>query len=309
MAILSTILNLVECGLAASLGTGLKGCKPFLKKVTAIWLTPQGFKYDGAETLDETYVNQLIAEGNLIVLRGIRTFTDNTEDDVKETLDDGIKQVTRLGLYEFAIQFINGLYFHAALHSLNSQANYDATFVDRDGNILGTVASDGSLKGFTLGMFQAMGLDWATDTTGQKEGAELQMTERDELDTSYVYIQRDQLTFNPNLIVGVNEVVVSFVGTPADAAVEITIKAIRKQDGAAFTGLPFANWLLKVDGVTGNPTAGDDSVLAGTYVLTVAALSADEVLAINVYDNVNNRPGVVLSGDTYKSNTVTATVV
>ncbi len=308
MAILSTILNLVLCGLTASLGTGLKGCKPFFKKVTAIWLTPQGFKYDGSVALTETYVNQLIAEGNLIVLRGIRTFTDNTEDDVKETLDDGIKQVTRLGLYEFVIMFINGLYFHAALHSINSQGNYDATLIDRDGNILGTLAADGSLKGFTIGMFQAKGLDFATDTTGQKEGAEMQLTERDELDTSYVFIQRENLTFNPNLIVGINEIVLSFETAPADLEVNLSVKAIRKQDGAAWTGATFILFLLTVDGVTGNPTAGDDTAVPGTYELTVAALGANEVLALIIYDVANTRLGVTLAGDIYKSNTLTALV-
>jgi hypothetical protein len=308
MAILSTILNLVLCGLTASLGTGLKGCKPFFKKVTAIWLTPQGFKYDGTVALTESYINQLKAEGNLIVLKGIRTFTDNTEDDVKETLDDGIKQVTRLGLYEFAIMFINGLYFHAALHSINSQANYDATFIDRDGNILGTLAADGSLKGFTLGMFQAKGLDFATDTTGQKEGAEIQLTERVELDTSYVFIQRESLTFNPNLITGVNEIVLSFASAPADAEEAVNVKAVRKQDGAAFTGVDYLLFTLSVDGVTGNPSAGDDSVLEGTYVLTVSALSEDEVLALSLFDNAQNRDGVVVGDDTYKSNTITAVV-
>lgn len=308
MANLSTILNLVLCGLTASLGTGLKGCKPFFKKVTAIWLTPQGFKYDGDVALDEDYINQLKAEGNLIVLRGIRTFTDNTEDDVKETLDDGIKQVTRLGLYEFVIMFINGLYFHAALHSINSQGNYDATFIDRDGNILGTEAADGSLKGFTVGMFQAKGLDFATDTTGQKEGAEMQLTERDELDTSYVFIQRESLTFNPNLIVGVNEIVLSFADAPADAELNLSVKAVRKQDGAAFTGADYLLFTLSVDGTEGNPTAGDDSAVPGTYELTVSALAEDEVLALSLYDNANNRPGVVVGDDAYKSNTVTATV-
>ncbi len=308
MAILNTILNLVLCGLTASLGTGLKGCKPFFKKVTAIWLTPQGFKYDGAVELTESYVNQLKAEGNLIVLKGIRTFTDNTEDDVKETLDDGIKQVTRLGLYEFAIMFINGLYFHAALHSINSQANYDATFIDRDGNILGTLAADGSLKGFTVGMFQAKGLDFATDTTGQKEGAEIQLTERVELDTSYVFIQRENLTFNPNLVVGVNEIVLSFNDVPADLDVNLSVKAIRKQDGAIFTGATFLLFTLSVDGVEGNPTAGDDTAVPGTYELTVAALSEDEVLALSLYDNAQNRPGIVIGDDAYKSNTITAVV-
>ena len=101
MAVIQNILNLVECGLAATLGTGTKGCKPFFKKVYSMWLTPQGFTYDKSRTLDATYINELKAEGKLIVLKGIRTFTDNTPDDDVETLEDGTEDVVKLGLYKF----------------------------------------------------------------------------------------------------------------------------------------------------------------------------------------------------------------
>lgn len=309
MAALSTILNLVECGLGAILGTGTKGCKPFFKKATAMWLTPAGFKFDGAQTLDETYVKLLQAQGNLIVLKGVRTFTDNSADDNVETLEDGTKQVSSLGLYEFALQFINGLYFHAALHSINSFGRYDALFVDRDGNILGTKASDGSLKGFTVGMLQAMKLQFATDTESQKEGLSLQLLERSELDTEFVYIQRKQLDFNPNLIDGINEVVLEFSVAPANLDTEVTVKAVRKQDGGVFTGADYQDFTMTVDGVTGNPTAGDDSATPGTYVLTVAALATNEVLVLGLYDVANSRDVVDVGGDLYKADDITATVV
>ena len=200
---LANILNLVECGLGVTLGTGTKGCKPFFKKATAMWLVTQGFKFDGAQDLDETYVKLLQAQGSLIVLKGIRTFTDNSSDDNIETLEDSTKQTASLGLYEFALQFINGLAFHAALTSLTSFGNYDALFVDRSGNILGSKAADGSLKGFTIGQLQSMKLEFGTDTASQKEGLWLQLLERTELDLSYVFIQRKQLTFSPNLIDGI----------------------------------------------------------------------------------------------------------
>ena len=200
MATLGSILNLLECGSSAVLGTGTKGCKPFFKKATAIWFTPQGFKYDSSKEFDDDYISELQADGNLIVLKGIRTFTDNTPDDTVEELEDGTKQLAKLGLYEFALQFINGLYFNAALHSLSSFGNYDATFVDRDGNLLGTTAADGSLKGFTVGMLQATKITWATDSTAQREGIMMQLTERAELDTGFYFIQRESFDFNPNLV-------------------------------------------------------------------------------------------------------------
>ena len=111
MALLGTIYNLVECGTSAVLGTGTKGCTQFLKKATSLWITQKGFKYDGASTLDEEYAQLEQAKGNLIVLKGIKSFADNSSDDTIETLEDGTKQVATLGMYEFTATFINGLAF------------------------------------------------------------------------------------------------------------------------------------------------------------------------------------------------------
>lgn len=306
---LANIINLVECGLAATLGTGTKGCKSFFKKATAMWLVPQGFKFDGSQDLDETYVKLLQAQGNLIVLKGIRTFTDNSSEDNIETLEDGTKQTSSLGLYEFAVQFINGLAFHAALTSLTSFGNYDALFVDRSGNILGSKAADGSLKGFTIGQLQSMKLEFATDTTSQKEGLWLQLLERTELDLEYVFIQRTQLTFSPNLIDGINEIVLTFVNAPTALDVVMTVKAVRKQDGAPFTGADFENFELLTDNVQDSPTAGDDSALAGTYVLTIEARVLDEKLRVFIFDVANNRDVITLDDDLYKSAELLATTV
>ena len=309
MAIISNILNIVSCGLNASLGTGNKGCKAFFKKVNSIWLTPQGFKFDGAQTFNEEYIQLLQAEGKLIVLKGIKTFADNSEDDVLETLEDGTSQVARLGLYQFALQFVNGLYFQAALTSLNSFGSYDVTLIDNENNVLGTKASDGSLKGFSVGMLQAGRFSFATDSTGQKQALTLQLTERGEVDSNYVYVQGSALDFAPKSVDGVNEVGVSYSAVPASAGTTITVKAILKQDGSVFTGALFGDFNLKVNGVTANPTAGDDSATPGTYVLTVGAISTNDVMSISIYDNANSRGAIELDNTMYKSNTASATAV
>jgi len=309
MATLGSILNLLECGSSAVLGTGTKGCKPFFKKATAIWFTPQGFKFDSTQEFDDTYISLLQAQGNLIVLKGIRTFTDNTPDDTVEELEDGTKQLAKLGLYEFALQFINGLYFNAALHSMSSFGNYDATFVDRDGNLLGTTAADGSLKGFTVGMLQATKISWATDTTAQREGIMMQLTERTELDTGFYFVQRESFNFNPNLIDGINEVTLSYAAVPADAATAISVKAVMKQDGSVFTGALFGDFLHRIDGVTSAITAGDDTSVTGTYALTVPALATNEVSSIELYDTANSRDVITVDTVLYKSAIATATVV
>lgn len=304
---LGQLLNTITCGASDVLGTGLKGCRPFFQKVTAIWLTPAGFEYDSTLALDEDYVSSLKAAGNLIVIRGVRTFTDNSGEDNIDELEDGTKQVARLGLYEFALAFVNGLFFHSALHSLNSFGNYDITFIDRDGSILGTKASSGQMKGLTAGMVQGMKFSWATDTQGQREGLGVQLLERDELDSDFLLIQGSQLGFNPNKIEGINEVNLEWSVAPINAATTVTVKATRKQDGAPFTGLPAANWLFKNNGVS-EVVTGDDSAVAGTYVLVNAALSTNDIIELSMFDT-GNIAVVTIVNDQYKSNTLTATTV
>ena len=309
MAALNTIYNLVVCGLGAVLGTGTRGCKQFLKKATSLWFVPDGFEFDGAETLDETYAQLLQAQGNLIVLKGAKTFTDNSSEDIIETLEDGTKQVATLGLYEFALTFINGLAFHAALTSLNSFGSYNVLFVDRDGNILGTKADSGNLKGFSLNMLQAMKLSFPTDAVGQKEGIAFQLSNRRELDTNYVYISNDQLgSFQPQNLDGINEVVLSYNSVPADTDTTIVVDAKLKQNQQAFTGATISDLLYQVDGATVTPSGVVESP-NGTYTATVTALATGEVVTTQLYDTANSRDVIVLDTDLYKSNTITTTVV
>jgi hypothetical protein len=309
MAALNTIYNLVVCGLGAVLGTGTKGCKQFLKKATSLWFVPDGFEFDGAETLDETYAQLLQAQGKLIVLKGAKTFTDNSSEDIIETLEDGTKQVATLGLYEFALTFINGLAFHAALTSLNSFGSYNVLFVDRDGNILGTKADSGNLRGFSLNMLQAMKLSFPTDAVGQKEGIAFQLSNRRELDTDYVYISGEQLgSFNPQNLDGINEVVLTYNSVPSDTDTTIVVDAKLKQNQGVFTGATIDEFLFQVDGATVTPSGVVEDP-SGTYTATVTAVSTGEVVTAQLYDSSNNRDVIVLDTDLYKSNIATVTVV
>lgn len=308
MAAQSTIYNLVQCGLGAVLGTGTKGCKQFLKKATSLWFVPDGFEFDGTATLDEAYAKQLQAEGNLIVLKGAKTFTDNSSDDIIETLEDGTKQIATLGLYEFALTFINGLAFHAALHSLNSFGSYNVLFVDRDGNILGTKASSGNLKGFSLNMLQAMKLSFPTDSVGQKEGIGFQLSNRQELDTDYIYISSNLLDgFQPQMLDGINEVVLGFAQVPADGDTSLVVSAKLKQNQKAFKGADTADFLLTKDGSTLTQTVAETP--DGTYTFTVAAVASNEVITSKLFDSALNNSVINMDGDLFKSQEASTIVV
>lgn len=308
MATIAEILNKVGCGAGAVLGTGTRGCKPFFKKISAVWLLPKGVAFAPGVSLDLTYVQSLQAQGKLIVLNGVQTFTDNTPDDVTEELESGTILFVRDAKYQFEFAFINGLYFHAALKSLSSYGSYDAIFVDVDGNLLGTNSIDNSIKGFSIGMVQSKKLTWATDSTAQREGFMMQLTTRNELDSYYRFIQRKSLDFEPNLIDGVNDVNLDLV-VPSNSDTTITVKATTKQDGNPFTGAVYGQFLVKINGSTSNPSAGDDSAIAGTYVLTVASLATNDVVEVSLYDNANSRNIITVDSALWKSNTATETVI
>ena len=305
MAILNTIINLVACGVSSALGTGFKGCRPYFKKTEQLWFVSRGFVFDGTKALDTTYAQELQAEGKLLVVKKIQGFTDNSSDDQIETLENGVKRVTTLGLYEFLVNFINGMYFQTALTSLNSFGAYDVLFVDTEGNILGTKASNGSLKGFSVGMLQAARLTFATDAAGQREGLAFQLTDRAELDENYVFIQK-QSGFDPRTLEGVNEVDLVYVNAPAAADTALTVKATLRQSGSVVSGLGFGDFLVTKNGTTANPTAATET--NGTYVLTVTALASEDIVDTRLYDNTNSHIAVTLDGCLYKSSTITATV-
>lgn len=311
MLTLGEILNLIDCSAQGILGTGTFGCRPYIKKTVSIWLTPQGFEYDSAQILDEDYTQLLQQQGNLVVLKGVDTPTDQSSDDTIDESEDGIKQVANEGRYEFLFQFQNGLYFHAALSALDSFRVWDATLVDSQGNILGTRSSAGNLKGFTIGMLQGQRLQFPTSAVGQREGIVMQWLNRSELDRDYVYIQNQQIApFDPTGLDGINEIILSFGAVPTNLGTTITIDAVRAQDGAVFTGgVDYTDFGMIRDNVQDDPTAGDDAVTPGTYILTTSAHATNEVLEVRLFDQALSLNAIEVGNRVYKSNVTTETVV
>ena len=308
MATIAQITNLVNCSLASVYGTGSKGCKAFFKNVSSVWLTERGFKFDPAEVLDETYIQLLQAQGKLIILKGTTGFTDNSEDTVIETLEDGTKQVIRKGLYEFGFEFIGGIYYQQALNSLNSFQQYDLSLVDSANNILNTLAEDGSVKGLSTTMIQVGGLTFATGSVGLKNGLTIQLEDADEIDDTFSFISGASLApYRPKNADGVNEVSLVYNTAPADSATTLVVKATLKQGGGIFAGALIGNFLIKVNGATVTPSAIAEA--SGVYTLTIAAIATNEVVTVDLYNVADSREGIILDGAVYKSNTITATVV
>lgn len=311
MATTSALINLGSCSVASADGTGSTyGCIKQLTSARSLWLFNPSYGFPAASTLNEALVNEAIADGNLVILKGVNTFEENGDDDNIETLDDTTKQVTNEGKYSFTATFTNGLYFNAALHSLKGFGNWNVAIVTSKGDIFGTTNASGDFTGFDTGMLQPTKLQFGTTTTGQKEGVMFQFLDRNEVDEDYAFLQRANLDFNPLQKDGVNDVTLTYVNAPANTDTTVTVKAVLTNDlSTVVSGGTYSDFLITVDGSTQNPSAGDDSTTAGTYVLTgVTALSTGEVIATKLYDNSNSRSIVSIDSVHYKSNTVSATV-
>lgn len=309
MATISEIFNTIGCGSSSVLGTGTIGCKPFLNKTASIWLFTSGTVIEGNTQFNLESVQALQAEGKLIILKGIENFTDNTPDNTTEEFESGIKKHVRKAKYEFTAQFSKGMYFNSVLDYLNSDGSYDCALVDVDGNVLGAKSLSDGFRGFTLGMLQKTKLTWATDSTAQREGISFQLTVPKEVDRDYFFIDRGTIDFDAETLDGINEIVLA-LSVPTDGSTSITVKAKRKQDGGAFTGAAFSDFLVTKAGVTANPAGGSDSVTKGTYVLTgVTSISTGDSVSVRLYDNPNNRAVINLANALYKSNVDTEVAI
>jgi len=306
---MAAITEVINKGAGASSNVlGLNNAKQILKKLKsprALW----GFA-PGASLANDSLsaVRDLQKQGKLIILRGVNTTEENGDDDNIETLDDTTKAVTNLGKYAFSVDFTNGLDFHKALNSISGDGAWNFAFVTSSGDLFGTTDKSGNFTGFDTGMIQASKLVFGTTQATQREGLMFQFLERDEVDSEFAFIDRQNLPFNPLKIEDITQSVVSYVNNPANTDTTVTVKVTTSDNVTAVEGLDYTYFLRTSDGATENPTAGDDSATAGTYVLTVAAISTNEVETIRLYDNSNNRPIIEdPNGDLFKSNIATAT--
>ncbi len=304
--------NLGICGAADVLGTNTeKGCADLIIAAHSLWLLRPSLTIPAGTEIDLAYITTLQKAGDLIVIQGINTFEENGSDDAIETLDDDTMILTNRGKYKFLSTFTHGLYFNEALGSIDGHSNWRTAIVDKEGSILLTELTAGGFKGFKTGMITRKKLQFPSNTTGLKQGLEWQLLDRAEMDDNYVLWQSENLGFDPRQVEPVTQVELTLVNAPADTDVIITVKAVvRRGRQDAVAAALFGQWLQTIDGATENPTAGDDSGTAGTYVLTIGAISSGEVGLFQMYDNGNNSNIIEIAGDgLYKSNILSYVVV
>lgn len=304
MATIANIANKVTSGVNV-LGTGSQGSESILKNTTSLWFTKKGFEYSPSTDFDLDYIQQLQQEKKLFILKGVAELTSSPEEDVKETREDGTIVVMRKGLASFNAKFYRGFEYIKALNSLNSLGSFDVSFVDSEGNILGTESVNSSLKGFSLGMLNFDGNVMATNSASMNQGLSFQFIDKSEMDADNFFISNGELGgFKPNKVDGVNEVVLALT-TPANLATTIVFNAKVKQGRGALTGLALANLIVTKDGATITPTAISET--NGVYTLTISALATGNVITLSLADG--NASAIIFGGEVYQSNTASATAI
>lgn len=310
MATGKELINLGSCGLGSSLGFNTnKGCKQRMVAANKIGVLTPGSFLDANVEWNYAYFLQLIEEGKMDVISGVRTFEENGGDDTIETLDDGTEQLANEGKYKFTVTFTNGFYGNKAMHSAKGFGSRDVFIIDNEGSIIMTKHLSGGAKGFTTGIFQPGKLQMPSNSVGMKESLIFQFLERFEIDENFAIIEAENLDFNPKQLEGVSQVDLSFVNDPANADTTITFDAVLAQDNkTALEGLVTNDIQLLVNGVAQSITPAGVVGISKRYTATVPALSTSDKLELRLYNTTDSRIVINKDSSLYKSLTLTKLV-
>lgn len=298
---LETQINTVNCGANGVLGTGLAGCRIDRKRVTALGLLQKGFVF--SQEIDKDYLRSLQEDGTLVMLQGVVSFEDSTADDnIITRAGSGIKVVAGKNPYEHTVTFDNGINFHKALTSLSGYANYDLILFDVDNSMFLTVTKSGSVKGFTLGMFENGKYMGANGADASSQTISLQLIDRSEIDDRMSWITSDKLDFSFGELTGVNEVLVS-VNPIVTTSTSIVLSAFLLDKTHPVEGLLVGDFAVTRNGLAIVPSAVSYSSTTKKYTLTVSANITADIITVSLKDIV-----LTLADALYKSNTVTVVV-
>lgn len=307
MGTISTIVNNLSCGAGALMGTGTKFCPQDIKNPTVVVFAEKGTKIAPETDFNLAYFQEMQQKGQLIVLNGVVSFTDNTsENEVGTRESTGIKYGTMLPPYDFTFVFDNGVQFYKALAKLEGSKNYDIFIFDVKNDMFGAQDRQGNFRGLDC---QYVGV--GAYKIGKENSQSLMVqVSRADFDNSVAWISNENLDFTAEQdLDGYNDIDITLTA-PANLATTLDFKVYAKSNNklVPLTGLVIADLLLKVDGVTVVPTLLASTV-DGEYTLTSAAYSTGDVVSLQLYDGVLNASIINLDGTMYKSNVATTVVV
>lgn len=310
MGLFGDIKNKVDCSISV-LGTGSKFCKFNIKLLNGAYAVKRGTTIADATEFDKAYLQGLVQQGIAIALIDAISFTDDSADDTIETTQSGVKLKANLGRYEFTFEYKKGEYYNRALSSLDSFGVYDMILVDEGDNFLLTENRSGVGKGFKTGMLSPNKRKWNDGTVETSKSITFQLLDRAEQDDRLVWIDAAQSGFSPSEVDGINDITVSFVDEPAATDTTLIVDLISTADNSTgLAGLVTANFLVLVDDVVTATTFVESTTVPGRYTGTLAALSEDGVVIVQLWDATTSPQvnAIIVGDDIYRSNALEATV-
>jgi hypothetical protein len=311
MAVLDNIGNKVNSCSGDQILTGKVGCNvEFFTPLHLIGLK-RGTIIPLGTDFNQAYINSLVQLGIAVPLVGADNFEPLSSEDSMFTYASGIEVKNLEGLPKYKLTYREDHQFYREMAKLEGFKNLDFIIGDNKGNWKMVVTSSGDWKGFTAGMvLPEITQDRIQGGDPESKSLQVQFTNRREWDINYVIFLRENLDNDPEDFQGVNGVDLTFDVVPADAAVEIVVKAVISSDMVTpVEGLDVDDFLYTAAGSTEVPSGVVESP-EGVYTFTVTALVAVEELTIQNYDSSANKNVVISdSGVTYRSNVLAATVV
>lgn len=305
MATLETIANKnSECG-GASANTGTLGCQigfgtPLspvrLKKGTVI---PKNTDFTIA------YINGLIADRTLTPFMNATAFEDLSTEDTYSTSTAGVKRLNLKGLVEYKFTYEEGHEFYRELSKAESFKSSDWIFFDESGNLMLAIDSNGDFKGFEAGQVTPeMTKRKVQGGDPESKSIMIQLLNRKQSDQDYAVILAEQLGFDAQEdIRGVNSASAVFdaipsAGTTFDA--RIVLDSDRNTNVGGLTSA--AEFLYTVNGAS--VTISSIAESNGVYTFTVPAISASEVITLELNGVVNLVEVLYAKGETAKATVI-----
>jgi len=296
-------LNVVSCDAQGVLGTGLAPCPFDWDRIETAEFSSKNFRYEDAQDLE--YVQEQQQLGNLIIVRGYESFTQNTPDPNINTVEgSGFKQVMGEMPTEFSAILNNGVLNWKALRSLNGKDKWNVALYDVNGNKIFTQTKSGAIKGFSLKML-------FTGTYKGKEGNNpsnytqmLQFADYTEMDRMQ-WIVSDNLDFDPTDLDGVNDVEITIDPVGAGDLV-LTFAPYLLDKTHLLMGLTLPNVFVTKNGLQIIPTAIAYNLNINKVSVTISAAVEDDVFTVDLRDSaLSGSVAINIAGALYKSDTAT----
>lgn len=308
MGTIKQILNKVNCGAGALLGTGGKFCVIDIDTPKLLALTQKGMKVPSGTAFDLDYVKELQQKEQAYVFKGVVNFADNTPENTLGTYDaTGEKYLQMKSPYEMTFTFDRGLYSYKALTKFESNGLYDIWIFDVANNMFCALDSTGAMRGLDAGLVTigkyGIGKDNSQTMTVQ--------IDRSDFDDNVAWITKENLGFSASQdLDGYNDVTVVLT-TPVnlDTTIKFSVSANANNKTVPLEGLLITDLYYTVDGASVSPTSLSNGINPGEYVLTVPTLATAKVLTLQLKDSVLPANIINLDGTLYKSDIGTTIVL